>query len=105
MRDGKRKRYVLIQADGKLPPAELEALAKMLEQRHGATKLTMIEGAVTSLIAKTDVAGAHGIRDSLGDATFGKTRVKSVLTSGSIGKLKRRAQGSSAREDVQVLQR
>ena len=97
MKDGKRKRYVLVQAEGRLSPGGLETLTKMLEQRHGSLGLTLVDSESTSLIVKTDVAGAQGVRDSLRDATFGGTRVRSVLTSGNIGKLKRRAQGSSAR--------
>jgi RNase P/RNase MRP subunit POP5 len=98
------KRYVLIQADGKLGPHELETLIKMLEQRHGKLTLISVESPRTSLIVKTHRAVSDGIRESLADAKFGDVRVRTVLTSGNIGKLKRRVRESSAREDVQVLQ-
>lgn len=105
MRERRPKRYVLIQAERTLPPEELSTLTRMLEQRHGNLGFTLVDGRRTSIIVKTDRAVAEGIRESLADATFGGTRVRTVLTSGSIGKLKRRATGSSATEDVKVPQR
>lgn len=104
MKERKPKRYVLIEADGRLGPDELGTLTKMLEQRHGKLGLTLLDTPHTALIVKTDRVVAAQVRESLADASFGGIRVRTVLTSGSIGKLKKRAQGSSAREDVQVLQ-
>jgi RNase P/RNase MRP subunit POP5 len=105
LRGRKPKRYVLIQAEGKLAADELSTLTRTLQQRHGNLGFTLIDDKRTSLIVKTDRAVAEGIRESLAAATFGGTRVTTVLTSGSIGKLKRRARGSSASEDAKVLQR
>jgi len=105
LRERKPKRYVLIQADGKLRQEELGTLTRMLEQRHGNLGFTLVEGPRTSIIVKTDRVVAEGIRESLSEATFGGTRVRTVLTSGSIGKLKRRVDGSSGREDDKVPQR
>jgi hypothetical protein len=105
LRGRKPKRYVLIQAEGKLSPEELGTLSRMLEQRHGSLGFTLVDGQRTSLIVKTDRAVAEDIRESLSSAAFGGTRVRTVLTSGNIGKLKRRVEGSSAREDAKVPQR
>ena len=102
MRTRRPKRYVLIQADGKLSPGQLETLTKMLEQRHGKLGLTLLDSAQTSLIVKTDNAVAIDIRKSLNGAKFGDRAVGTVLASGSIGKLKRRVRGTSAREDGKV---
>jgi hypothetical protein len=104
LRARKPKRYVLIQAEGKLSSEELSSLTRMLEQRHGSLGLILVDSPRTSLIVKTERAVADDIRESLAAATFGGVRVKTVLTSGNIGKLKRRVRGSSAREDVEVPQ-
>lgn len=100
MNQRKPKRYVLIEADGKLGPHELETLIKMLEQRHGKLNLILVESPKTAVIVKTHRAVAADIRESLANAKFGDRRVRTVLTSGNIGKLKRRVRASSAREDV-----
>jgi len=100
----KPKRYVLIQAEGRLPQGDLHTLTRMLEERHGNVGMTLVDTSRTSLIVKTDPAGAKGIRESLAEARFGRMKVTTILTSGNIGKLKKRAQGSSAREDVEVPQ-
>ena len=104
MRERKPKRYVLIQAEGRLSPEDLSTLTRMLEQRHGSMGMTLVESQSTSLIVKTDRVAAEAIRESLASASFGGTRVRTVLTSGNIGKLKRRAQGSSPKDDVKVPQ-
>jgi hypothetical protein len=105
MRARNPKRYLLIQADGRLTPQELETLTRMLEQRHGRLGLTALEAPGTSLIVKTDRQGAEDIRASLAGAKFGDKSVATVLTSGNIGKLKRRVQGSFARDHGQVHER
>jgi hypothetical protein len=105
LRERKPKRYVLIQADGKLAQEDLNTLTRMLEQRHGDLGFTLIEGERTSLIVKTHRAVADDIRESLANASFGGTPVRTVLSSGNIGKLKRRVERSSAREDAKVPQR
>lgn len=104
MRERKPKRYVLIQAEGRLSQEGLSTLTRMLEQRHGSLGMTLVDSERTSLIVKTDRAVAEAIRESLAAATFDGTRVKTVLTSGNIGKLKRRVQGSSSRDDAKVPQ-
>lgn len=97
MKERKPKRYLLIQAEGRLSPEQLSTLTRMLEQRHGKLEITLLDSPQTSLILKTVGSVSEGIRESLSDASFGGTRVKTVLTSGNIGKLKRRARGSSGR--------
>ena len=104
MRERRPKRYILIQAEGRLSPEGLSTLTRMLEQRHGSLGMTLVDSPQTSLIVKTDRAAAEAIRESLADATFDGTRVRTVLTSGNIGKLKRRVQGSYPRDDVKVPQ-
>lgn len=104
MKERKPKRYLLIQAEGRLSPEGLSTLTRMLEQRHGSLGFTLVDSPSTSLIVKTDRVIAEDIRQSLSDASFDGTRVKTILTSGNIGKLKRRVKGSSAREDGKVPQ-
>jgi RNase P/RNase MRP subunit POP5 len=76
----------------------------MLEQRHGRLGLTLLDSERTALIVKTERSVAVALLESLSDASFGGVRVRAVLTSGTIGKLKRRARGSSVTKDAQVLQ-
>jgi len=76
----------------------------MLEQRHAKLGLTVLDSLRTALIVKTERSVAAQIRESLENASFGGIRVRTVLTSGNIGKLKRRVEGSSASKDAQVLQ-
>jgi len=82
-----------VQADGKLSAEDLSTLTRMLEQRHGGLGFTLVDGSRTSLIVKTDRAVSEGIRESLASAEFGGVRVRTVLTSGNIGKLKKRVKG------------
>jgi hypothetical protein len=95
MRTGKR--YVLIEADAELETGDVEKIASYFGQRR--VKLTLIRPKENpaSLIAKTNVEGAVEIRGCSADLLVGGKRLRTSLTSGSIGKLKRRVKGGGTR--------
>lgn len=97
MKRRKPKRYVLIEAEGELSPPEFATLTRLLEQRHGKLTVIELESPRTAFIVKTDRPTATALRESLEDVVIGETRVRTKLTSGAIGKLKRSIRGSSAR--------
>ena len=96
------KRYVLITWDGgTLSAEERKKLTRLLEQR-GKVNLIPIDGWERSLVVKTDVEGAASIRDSFNHVMIGGRRVATVLTSGCIGNLKKRARESAATDLAEV---
>jgi len=74
---------------------EWEDFARVLEQRFGKVKVIPVRGNRSVLLVKTDNDAAPRIRECE-DLRAGGRRVKSILTSGSIGKLKRLAGRSAA---------
>ncbi len=91
-----RKRYVLLEADGPLSEEWRKTLRKFLEQRHGKVTLIPAGEGDRWVIVKTGHRSAAELRESFADASFGGAWVRTVLTSGCIGKLKRRALESGA---------
>ncbi len=91
------KRYVLLEAEGEATPQEWKDFARSLEHRFGKLKLIPVEGNDRALVVKTDNSTAPRIREESPGMRVGDKRVSSVLTSGAIGKLKRRAREDAAR--------
>lgn len=91
------KRYVLLEADGDVTPQEWRGFAHHLEERFGKLKVIPVEVNNRAFVVKTDNSTAPRIREKSSELRAGDRRVASVLTSGSIGKLKRRAKESAAR--------
>lgn len=91
MRVEKRKRYVLLSGDAPLDEEDLAKLVRHVENAHGPVKAIPVKGAPASLIVKTDHRAAAAMRESCAEVKLGPKTVRTVLTSGSIGKLKRRA--------------
>ena len=89
------KRYVLLMTEGEVASDEWKDLARVLEQRFGKVKAIPVKGNGSVLVIKTDNEVAPRIRECQ-DLRIGGSEVKSVLTSGSIGKLKRLAGRSGA---------
>jgi molybdopterin biosynthesis enzyme len=92
-------------ADGDISDAEGKALAEILGQRHGKLKVILVQGAPRSVIVKTTQVVAPLIRETSGTLTVGGKRLRVVLTSGGIGKLKRRAKAGESTGGVKVPQR
>ena len=91
-----RKRYVLLAWEGVASIDERKRLARLLEQRHGRVTIIAVDGCDGSLVVKTDAREAASMRESFVHVVIGGRRIESVLTSGCIGKLKKRARASAA---------
>lgn len=98
------KRYVLLEAEGEVTPDEWRGFADALKQRFGKLKVIAVEGSGRAVVVKTDNLIAPRIREVSPEMRVGCRRVASVLTSGSIGKLKRRARESAVRDLGEVPQ-
>ncbi len=94
------KRYVLLVADQDLTEADRKELDGMLAKRHGKVKLISVEGDPRAVIVKTTNEVAPLLREQSGEISLGGKRLESVLTSGNVGKLKRRRQGTQVHGQV-----
>ena len=99
------KRYVLLLAGGDLSEGELKELGRILEQRHGKLKLIQVQGNRRAVIVKTTNIVAPVFREQGGRMTIGGKELVAVLTSGAIGKLKKRASWSETQGHGQVPER
>jgi hypothetical protein len=97
-----RKRYLLLSAEGELSPEDEKRLSRLLELRHEKFSLIRVRGHQDHLIVKTDSKGAGEMRELFAGVEIGGKSVRSVLTSGCIGKLKRRAAERAASVDAKV---
>jgi len=84
-----------LEADGEATPDEWKDFARALEQRFGKLKAIPLKGNGKALVVRTNNEAAPLMRECT-DLHVGERKVKSVLTSGSIGKLKRLAGRSGA---------
>jgi len=99
------KRYVLFLADGGLSEREVKEFGKILERRHGELKLIQDSGNNSMVIVRTNNVVAPELRQRSGRIALGKKEVVAVLTSGAIGKLKRRASRSTSTSSGKVHER
>ncbi|MGD0318994.1 MAG: hypothetical protein ABSB56_04805 [Nitrososphaerales archaeon] len=96
------KRYVLLVADGDLSDGDRRDLSAMLERRHGKVTVILVEGNPRAVIVKTTNTVAPLLREMSGELHLGEKRLVTVLTSGSIGKLKSRASGGGTTKDGEI---
>lgn len=89
------KRYVLFEATAPLTDGDVERLAVVLAQKRIVAKVIPIKGNPLAVIVKTTNAALPDLR-GLPDIALDGTRLVSVLTSGAIGNLKKRARGAGA---------
>lgn len=94
------KRYVLFVADRDLSEAEKRELRVILERRHRGAKLIDLEGNPRAIILKTTNLVAPLFRSSEEKLEVGGKELKTVLTSGAVGNLKRRAAEGRANGQV-----
>jgi hypothetical protein len=91
---------VLLLSSADLSQEDIASVAGMIEKRHGPTKIISVRGNPRALIVKTSELVAPMLRgEELNLEVEGK-RLVSVLTSGAIGNLKRRATGAEANGKV-----
>ncbi len=89
-------------AGSELSEEDRRTLSKILEQRHGKVAVMPVEGNPRALIVKTTHLVAPRLRESRGEIALGGKKLVTVLTSGSIGKLKRRASWSETIRNGEV---
>lgn len=94
------KRYVLLQGESRLSKAEAKSVEASLERRYGDLKVIQVEENSSALIVKTDVFTARALRNGGRLAGPGGASLVPVLTSGAIGKLKRRAAEAGANGEI-----
>lgn len=94
------KRYVLLVADADLSEADKKELTTILEARHGKVKLISVRGNSRAVIVKTTSEAAPLLRDPGARLGVGGKGLVSVLTSGAVGNLKRRASEAAADGEV-----
>jgi hypothetical protein len=97
-----RKRYLLLSAEGGLSSEDEKRLTRLLEERYERFSLIRVRGHQDHMIVKTDGRSAEQMRELFDDVEIEGKRVRSVLTSGCIGKLKRRAGESQASVNAEV---
>ena len=90
------KRYVLIFADGELSDSDRKELAAVLESRYDKVTVIPVDGNSRAIIIKTTEASATLIRRECDQLRVEGKRLTTVLSSGSIGKLKSRVSSSGA---------
>jgi hypothetical protein len=89
-------------ADGELSPEEMKNLGEVFQKKHGKAKVIPLKENPQAIVVKTDNEIAPKLREPEWALIIGRRRIVAVLTSGSIGKLKRRA--SEAATSGQVPQ-
>jgi hypothetical protein len=99
------RRYILYLADAELGEHGVQELTRVLEARHGKLKVITVRGNGRALIVRTTPQVAAEMRDRSGTIRIGESVASTVLSSGVIGKLKRRAAGSGTKADGKVPER
>jgi hypothetical protein len=99
------RRYVLYLADEELGDPGVQELSRILEGRHGKLKFIPVRGNGRALIVRTTPQVAAELRERSGTIQVGEIEVSTVLSSGVIGKLKRRAGESGTIADGKVPER
>lgn len=77
-------------AEDALSASEVKGLESILEKRLGKLKIITVESSSRALIVRTDEPNARALRTWGGITVSGGKRLEPILTSGAIGKLKKR---------------
>ncbi len=94
------KRYVLFLASSNLPEEDLRRFSELIRGRDPASKVIAVKENPRAVIVKTTNEVAPLLRDTGPSLKVGKTELVSVLTSGAIGNLKRRASAAAANGEI-----
>ena len=94
------KRYVLLLADGDLSEGEKKGLASELGERYGKVRVIFVQGNSRAFIVRTTNEAAPLMRGAGGGIFVGARKLTTVMTSGGVGKLKRRVSGAEAHGQV-----
>jgi hypothetical protein len=87
-------------ADGDLSPEELKDLAEVLEKKYGKVKMIPLKENPKAVVVKTDNEIAPMLREPERALLIGRRRIETVLTSGAIVNLKRRASEAATNGQV-----
>lgn len=87
-------------AGADLSDAERKEIGTALERRHGEVKVIAVEGNRRAVIVKTSADVASLLRGEGMVPSVGRKRLVPILTSGAVGKLKRRASEAAANGEV-----
>lgn len=85
------KRYVLFIADEPISEQDLRGIQSVLVKRFRGLKAIGVESNDKALIVRTDEQSARALRSQGGFSSPAGARLEPKLTSGAIGKLKKRA--------------
>jgi len=85
------KRYVLYISDSDLSKEDFDSIAELAKKRYAGAKVIPVEHNPRAVILKTTNVVAPLLRE--GPLKIRGKTLKTVLTSGAIGNLKRRATG------------
>jgi len=94
------KRYVLFLANSILSEEDLRRFSELIGGRLGATKVIAIKENPRAVIVKTTNEAVPLLRDTGAGMRMSRIVLVSVLTSGAIGNLKRRASAAAANGEV-----
>jgi len=94
------KRYVLFASNAELTPADTKALSELLEGKYGKVRLIAVEGNPLVVIVKTTDDVVPLLREPGNTLKVGGKELSAVLTSGAVGKLKRKGAKAGAHGEV-----
>ncbi len=94
------KRYVLFMSSEDLSQEDVDSFAEAAGRCAGPVKVIQVKGNRRALIVKTTNVGASLLRERGPGPKAGAKGLVSVLTSGAIGNLKKRATGTPANGKV-----
>ncbi|HYA55279.1 MAG TPA: hypothetical protein VED22_00635 [Nitrososphaerales archaeon] len=94
------KRYVLYLASSNLSEEDLRRFSDLIRERHPASKVIAVKKNPRAVIVKTTNEVVPLLRGAGPGLKVGGIELVSVLTSGAIGNLKRRAAAAAANGEV-----
>lgn len=90
------KRYILFMANERLTEQDLRSIQSVLERRFRGLKIIGLKSNDKVLIVRTDEPSARALRSQGRFSSPGGVKLEPKLTSGAIGKLKKRASEAAA---------
>lgn len=94
------KRYLLFFAKSNLSGEDIRKFSEIVWRWHPTAKIITVGANPKAVIVKTTNQVAPVLRDLRPGVKAGRTELVSVLTSGAIGKLKKRASDAAANGKV-----
>lgn len=89
------KRYLLLIGDSEVTESDRKKIHDALEKTYGELKIILVQGNPRAMIVKSTEPAVRRMRE-YGALNLGGKRFKTLLTSGAVGNLKRRAVEANA---------